>query len=104
MDYNDNPESAKESWQEPRSANGCGQRTSSGLVVGFYVRHGLGFLRSFVKLCGQSSVQSSTRVSRQSSSGLASRSSASPLSTSPPWKCAQSVATGMWTDERIGAI
>src|SRR5207249_3436251 len=30
-------------------------------------------------------------------------SSASPLSTSPPWQCAQSVATGMWTDERTGA-
>src|SRR5258708_38175902 len=31
-------------------------------------------------------------------------SSVSPLSTSPPWKCAQRVATGMWTDERTGAI
>jgi hypothetical protein len=30
-------------------------------------------------------------------------SSARPLPTSPPWKCAQSVAKGMWTDVRIGA-
>ena len=29
-------------------------------------------------------------------------SSASPASTSQPWKCAQRVATGMWTDERTG--
>jgi hypothetical protein len=30
-------------------------------------------------------------------------SSAKPAFTSPPWKCAQSTAAGMWTDERIGA-
>ena len=30
-------------------------------------------------------------------------SSASPFATSPPWKCAQSVGTGMWTDDRIFA-
>src|SRR4029077_3544437 len=30
-------------------------------------------------------------------------SSVRPASTSPPWKCAQSVATGIWTDERTGA-
>ena len=30
-------------------------------------------------------------------------SSASPAPTSPPWKCAHRVATGMWTDERTGA-
>src|ERR1700741_4453706 len=29
--------------------------------------------------------------------------SASPAFTSPPWKCAQSVATGIWTDDRTGA-
>jgi hypothetical protein len=31
-------------------------------------------------------------------------SSASPLFTSPPRKCAHRVATGIWTDERTGAI
>src|SRR5438270_8068278 len=31
-------------------------------------------------------------------------SSVSPASTSPPWKCAQSVATGIWTDERTGEL
>ena len=30
-------------------------------------------------------------------------SSARPAFTSPPWKCAQSTAAGMWTDERTGA-
>ena len=46
----------------------------------------------------------SVHHSRSSIMVLADASScASPASTSPPWKCAQSVATGIWTDDRTGA-
>ena len=42
--------------------------------------------------------------SRSSIIALAGASSSpSPASTSPPWKCAQRTAAGIWTDERIGA-
>jgi tripartite-type tricarboxylate transporter receptor subunit TctC len=46
----------------------------------------------------------SVHHSRSSIMALAgTSSSASPASTSPPLKCAQRVATGMWTDDRTGA-
>ena len=61
-------------------------------------------LSSVVELCGRSSVPSSTTTSHQSFFGLVSRARRVLCSRRRPGKCAHRVATGMWTDERTGAI
>src|SRR6202166_3843591 len=77
---------------------------SNGCVLGFYIKHGFG-LSEFGCQGLRAALSAAVHHSRSSSIVWACFSrSASPLSTSPPWKCAQRVATGMWTDDRIGAI
>src|SRR6202795_3142008 len=77
---------------------------SNGCVSGFYIRHGFG-LSKFGCQGLRAALSAAVHHSRSSSIAWACFSiSASPLSTSPPWKCAQRVVTGMWTDERTGAI
>src|SRR5712691_3197327 len=77
---------------------------SNGCVLGFYIKHWFG-LSKFRCQGLRAALSAAVHHSRSSIIVWACfSSSASPLSTSPPWKCAQRVATGMWTDERTGAI